>query len=212
VRVVHWAIVLLIVAQIVTGKIKGDLLGWHMRFGEALLALVIFRILWGFVGSRNARFGSFLKGPGTVIDYARRMMQRPHPHFATHNPLGGWMVIVLLLALFVQAGTGLFTNDDSFVDGPLVRLITKDRSDAISTFHRLFWWALVGLSVVHIAAALTHQFGFKENLVGAMVTGRKDLPHHVAPAEHALSSSWLAVVLLALCGAAVWWIVTRLGR
>jgi cytochrome b len=215
VRIVHWAIVALMVAQIATGLAKGALLDWHMRCGEALLALVAFRILWGFVGSRNARFASFLRGPQAVLAYARSLLKRPHPQFATHNPLGGWMVVALLLALLLQAGTGLFTNDDSFVDGPLVRLVGKDRSDAISTVHRLFWWVLVGLACVHIAAALTHQFGFRENLIGAMVTGRKSLPAaETQPdhAAHAVSSSLRAVVLLGLCAIAVWWVVTRLGR
>ena len=210
VRVVHWCIVLLVVALITTGLVGNDALVWHMRFGGTLLALVVFRVIWGFVGSGNARFASFVRGPGAVVAYVRSLLRPPHAIHATHNPIGGWMVVALLLAMLFQAGTGLFTNDDILNDGPLVKLISKDLSDTISSLHRRGWWAVAGLAAAHIAAVFAYLLLLRDNLVRPMVDGRKHLPPSVADPKAAMASSARAIVLLAACGTAVWWIFNRL--
>jgi cytochrome b len=210
VRFVHWAIVLLLVALVVTGKLGDDWLAWHMRFGQAMLALVLFRLAWGFVGSRNARFRSFLHGPSAVARYAGSLVRRAHEIHVSHNPLGGWMVVVLLAALLVQASAGLFTNDDILWEGPLAKRVTKETTDAISSFHRRFWWVIVALSAVHIAAVLSYLALLKENLTHAMLTGRKLLPEGVGDAQHAAASSGKALVLLIACAAIVWFVANRL--
>ena len=209
VRVVHWAIVVLVIVLISTGLIGNDVLVWHMRAGGTLLALVLFRIVWGFVGSANARFTSFVRGPGSVVSYLRSILQPPHEIHATHNPIGGWMVIALLLAMLFQAGTGLFTNDDILNDGPLVKLITKDLSDSISSLHRRGWWVVAGLAVVHTLAVLAYYFVLKDNLVSAMVSGEKTLPVRVADSAAAAASTGKALALLLMCGVLVWWMFNR---
>jgi cytochrome b len=211
VRVVHWAIVVFVAALLATGLLGGDaILAWHMRAGEALLALVLFRVLWGFFGSRNARFASFVRGPAAVLAYAKSVLHPPRETHATHNPPGGWMVVALLLALLAQACTGLFTNDDVLTDGPLVRWITKDLSDAISTLHRRGWWLVAALAALHIAVVVTYVVALKDNLVRPMVSGVKRLPRAAADPAGAAASSGRAVALLALCAVAVWWTVSRL--
>lgn len=211
VRVVHWAIVVLLVALIVTGKLGADWLEWHMRFGQAMLALVVFRVIWGFLGSRNARFAAFLRPAGRVAGYARSIVRGTKEVHVTHNPLGGWMVVVLLAALLAQATAGLFTNDDILWEGPLASRVAEDTSDAISSFHRQFWWVIVGLSVVHIGAVVTYLVVWRDNLISAMLTGRKALPPGVADPAHARASLAGAIVLLAACGVAIWYVVNRLG-
>lgn len=209
VRAFHWSIVALVAGLLVTGLYGGNLLAWHMRFGQAVLALVAFRVIWGFIGSRNARFGTFVAGPANVLRYARLFFRHPHPAHASHNPLGGWMVLFLLLALLVQAGTGLFTNDDILWDGPMVKRVSKDASDAISSFHRRFWWVLVAATAVHVGAVLTHLLLHRENLVTPMLTGVKQLPEGVAVPEDATTSTLKALVLLALCVVAVFYPLNR---
>jgi cytochrome b len=209
VRVVHWWIVALLVALIVTGKLGADWLEWHMRIGQAMLALVVFRILWGFVGSRNARFTSFLYRPVDVARYARSAFRSYEPH-ATHNPLGGWMVVLLLGALLVQAVTGLFTNDDILWGGPLSEKVTKATSDSVSAIHRQFWWVIVVLSALHIGAVLTYLALLKENLIVPMLTGHKHLPEGVADPADASASTAKAILLLVACGLAVWYLLNRL--
>jgi cytochrome b len=205
VRIVHWAMVLLLIALLTTATIGGDAMAWHMRAGEAMLALVLFRVVWGIAGSRYARFVSFVRGPRAVIAYARSMVRPPHEFHVGHNPLGGWMVIALLLALLFQTGTGLFTNDDVLTEGPLVRLITKDLSDTISSFHRRNAWIVVALATAHIGAVLFYLFALKENLIKPMLHGSKTLSAKYAIADS--GGGVKAVVLFAACAVAVWWVV-----
>lgn len=210
VRAVHWIMVVLVAVSLTTGLIGNEMLVWHMRSGETLLALLLFRIVWGFIGSPNARFASFVRGPAAVFAYCRSLVRPPHQVHATHNPIGGWMVIALLLALLFQAGTGLFTNDDILNEGPLVKHIGKDLSDAISSLHRRGWWVVAGLSALHIVAVISYLMVLRDNLVYPMVHGRKTLPSLVAEPAAAAASSTRALVVLAVCGAVVWWTVNRL--
>ncbi len=210
VRVVHWLLVVLVAALLTTGLIGNEMLVWHMRAGQTLLALVLFRIVWGFVGSANARFASFLRGPRAVLDYARSLIRPPHHPHATHNPLGGWMVVALLLVLLAQATTGLFTNDDILYEGPLVKWVDKDLSDSIGSWHRRMWWVVVALASMHIFAVIGYLMHLGEDLVYPMVSGEKVLPKHLHRPQHAEASTARALVLLALCALVVWWTGNRL--
>lgn len=209
VRIVHWAMVALLIALVVTVKIGGAAMDWHIRAGEMMLTLVLFRILWGFLGSREARFSSFVRGPGTVLGYTRSLLRPRHAEFVGHNPLGGWMVVALLLALLVQASLGLFANDDIATEGPLVRFISKDLSDAISSLHRRNAWLVIALAAVHIVATLFYLIQFKENLILPMIDGVKRVPVALSAGTHRTASPARALALFALCAAAVWLLVTR---
>lgn len=208
-RLVHWAMVVLLLALVATAEMGGDAIGWHMRAGETMLTLVLFRVLWGFVGSPQARFSSFIRGPRAVIAYTRSLRRPPHARFIGHNPLGGWMVLLLLVALLVQASTGLFSNDDIASEGPLARFISKDLSDAISSFHSWNAWFVVALAGVHVAATLFYLLGFKENLIRPMIDGIKHVPAASADDSDGKVTWPRAVALFALCALAVWLLVTR---
>jgi cytochrome b len=203
--------VLLFVLLVISGLRGGDALQWHMRFGQALLALVLFRVLWGFVGSRNARFRAFVRGPRAAARYVRSRVRRTPEIHATHNPIGGWMVIALLVAMLVQIGAGLFTNDDILWDGPLAKHVSKETSDALASFHRRFAWVVVTLAALHVLAVVAYLTVFRENLVKAMVDGVKSLPADLADPSAASASSVRAMVLLAACGIAVWFVLHRLA-
>ena len=202
-RLFHWALVLLVVTLGATGLVKDDALRWHMRAGQALIALLLFRVAWGFAGSRHARFVSFVRGPAAVLRYARSLVVPPHEVHATHNPLGGWMVIAMLAALAVQATTGLFTNDDVLWEGPLAARVARDVSDAMSSIHRRGWWVVVALVVAHVAAVAVYRWVFKEDLVRPMIDGVKPLPPGAADPADAAASGTRAAVVLALCALAV---------
>jgi cytochrome b len=209
VRIVHWLMVLLLVVLLATGWLGNDWLVWHMRAGFSMLTLVLFRILWGFAGSHNARFASFVRGPRAVRQYARSLARRAHDVHATHNPLGAWMVIALLVALLVQCSLGLFTNDDVLYEGPLVKHITKDLSDTLSSLHRRWWWVVVVLVTLHIGAVATYYTVLRDDLVRPMFTGMKRLPRALADPSRARASTALAAAMFTLCAAVVWWLVTK---
>jgi cytochrome b len=210
VRLFHWSIVALVAAAIITAYLGGDAKEWHMRAGYGVLAMVLFRVAWGFAGTRHARFASFLHGPRTAIRYARSFVTRAPPVSIGHNPLGGWSVIALLAALLVQAGTGLFANDDLLMEGPLVKFISDALSDRITTFHHLNVWAIGILVGVHIAAVVSHWVVAKENLVRPMLTGRKRLHRSLEPEGLDKVPHVRALALLAASAFTVWWIVARL--
>jgi cytochrome b len=210
VRFVHWAMVALLVGLVTTGKLGGDLLVWHMRMGYALITLIVFRVIWGFAGSRNARFSAFLYPPSRVIGYARSMRSKHEVH-ATHNPAGGWMVVALLIAMLVQTTTGLFTNDDILWGGPLSEKVSKETSDAFSSVHRRWWWVVAALSALHVGAVLAYLVMLKDNLIAPMFTGYKILPRDAANPADAAASMVRAIALLALCGVAIWYAFARNG-
>lgn len=203
VRLFHWILVLLIAFSWLSSEM--DWMTWHMYSGYALLALILFRILWGFVGSTHARFSDFIYGPRALIGYIKTLPSRTAAKFAGHNPLGGISVVLILLCVLTQAGTGLFANDDIINEGPLVKHVSKELSDWLTTIHKYNFNVMLALIGVHIAAVLYYLIWKSENLIKAMFTGRKQLPAGMAAAT--MRSTGRAVVLLAVCAAGVWFLV-----
>ena len=210
VRLFHWLLVLLVAFMIFSGKVKGDWMVWHMRAGYAILALVLFRVLWGFAGSSSARFSGFLAGPSAAIGFVKKLLTRAPAPYASHNPLGGWMVVALLLGLLFQVGTGLFANDDILIEGPLFSLVSKATSDQLTSWHYWNVNLLLLLVALHVIAVGYHAVVMKENLIGAMFTGVKNMPADAAGSMAArLASPWLALVLFAVAALAVYLVVKR---
>ncbi|MEO7253196.1 MAG: cytochrome b/b6 domain-containing protein, partial [Casimicrobium sp.] len=178
---------------------------WHMRSGYAILALVLFRLIWGFVGGEYARFTSFLTGPMRSLNFAKGLLGKGHQPVIGHNPVGGWMVVVLLVLLATQAVLGLFSNDEIATTGPLARYVSDETSITLMSRHRNIGDLLLILVGVHIAAVLFHVFVKKEGIVRAMFTGRKDLPSALASeARAARKASYpLGFIVLSIAIAAV---------
>lgn len=203
VRLFHWTLVLLIAFSWLAAEM--DWMTWHMYSGYAVLTLVLFRIVWGFVGSTHARFSNFIYGPRALIGYVRTLPSRTAAKFAGHNPLGGISVVLILLCLLAQAGTGLFANDDIINEGPLFKHVSKELSDWLTTIHKYNFNLLLALIAVHIGAVLYYLIWKSENLIKPMFTGLKHLPAGTVAAP--MRGLGLAVVLLAICAAGVWVLV-----
>src|SRR4029079_16675693 len=118
VRLFHWLLVLLVAISLTRGYIGGTALPWHMRSGYCILALVLFRIVWGLMGSQTARFSDFIRGPSHVIGYARSLVKGASMFHAGHNPLGGLMVVLMLLLLLLPATTRFVVDDDGAPPAP----------------------------------------------------------------------------------------------
>jgi cytochrome b len=211
VRLVHWSLVLLVAFQIYSGNVGGNLMRWHMLAGYAILAVVLFRLAWGVAGSTTARFSQFLAGPRAALGFARRLWSRAPTSFAGHNPVGGWMVLALLALLAVQAGSGLFANDDISTEGPLAVLVSKATSDRMTAIHHVTQKLLLALISLHVLAVLYHWRVLKENLIRAMFTGVKRLPAELAQEMSAVrfASSWRALGLLVAAAVLVWLLVSK---
>jgi cytochrome b len=204
VRLVHWVLALLVVVSIATGFIGGGAMEWHVRSGFAVLALTLFRVLWGFAGGLHARFASFVRAPRTVVAYTRSLVRPPREVHAGHNPLGGWFVVTILAALLAQAGAGLFADDDIATAGPLAKFVSDAVSDRFTWLHARGAWVLVALVTLHVGAALVYLVAFRENLIRPMFTGVKQLPRRLAGAATGRVASLRALVLLAICALAAW--------
>ncbi len=205
VRIFHWALVLLVISQIVTASIGGNAMQFHAFGGYAILALVLFRVLWGFLGGTHARFRDFVRSPGAVVRYATSMPRGLHAAYRGHNPLGGWSVLAMLGSLLLQATTGLFANDDVMMEGPLVKHVSGHASAIATAIHDANAAVLLTLVAVHIAAVLFYLLAKKENLIAPMITGRKQ---SVTPDESArYGKLWLAAVLLGCSAAAVYFVI-----
>lgn len=202
-RLFHWTLAALVVCSVVTIKLGGNWMEWHFRSGYAILTLLLFRLLWGFAGSRYARFASFVRGPRAIADYLRGKRS----HVAGHNPLGALSVLALLAVLLTQASTGLFSNDGSYTEGPLAKLISGSLSNLLTSIHKAGEFALYGLVGLHVAAIVYYALARREQLLPAMVTG--DRAVDAPPARDDLALRLRALVLLALCAGAVAWLVTR---
>ena len=176
-RLFHWLLLALVLALVVTAKIGDDWMIWHQRCGQAVLILLVFRIVWGFIGSRHSRFTDFVRGPVAVLSAASDLF-RPAVSGAKsrgHNPLGGYSVLLMLAALLTQAVTGLFSNDDATFEGPLANRVSKDLSDWFTHIHGINEVVIYILVGVHVAAIAFYWLVRKDNLVGPMITGHK--PH-----------------------------------
>jgi cytochrome b len=202
-RLFHWTLAALILFSLVSVKLGSAWLEWHMRAGYAILALLLFRILWGFAGSRYALFATFVRGPSIVIGYLRGRVR----HAGGHNPLGGLSVLAMLAVLLVQASTGLFSNDGNFTEGPLAKLLDAETVDLVSSIHRYGEWVVYGLVGLHVVAVVYYTAFRFEPLVAAMVNGdRRDLA--APPAQDDGATRLRALVLAALCALLVTYIVT----
>ncbi len=201
VRLFHWALVAALIGAFVTNKLGVRFFTYHVWCGYAVIALVAFRILWGFFGTRHARFVNFVKGPIGVLRYLSASARGLRTRHAGHNPLGALMVLALLLALGVQAGLGLFANDEIFNVGPLYGLVDKTLSLQLTSLHRkVFYWIAAAIAV-HIAAVFVHVIVRREGLVRAMITGRKS-GHLVAP-EEAVQTSRIGLALALFLGVCI---------
>ncbi|HHV49622.1 cytochrome b/b6 domain-containing protein [Azonexus hydrophilus] len=195
-RLFHWLLVLAIVALVVTGKAGGSWMEWHGRLGLLVLGLLVFRLLWGVMGSTYARFAGFFPTPAKVAAYLRGQWHAPG-----HNPLGACSVLALLAVPLFQALTGLVANDDIAFVGPLYDLVGRDLSNLATRWHLLAVNVLLALVALHVAAILFYAHIKKDNLVKPMVLGWKDSAH----GESARGGGWIAfVVALALAVLAVY--------
>lgn len=209
-RLFHWLLVACVIGLVVTANIGGDWMNWHLRLGYAVLTLLLFRLVWGFIGGHWSRFASFVYAPSTLVAHLRGQ-GRPE-HQVGHSPLGALSVFALLLILLLQVGTGLVSDDEIAFFGPLARLVSSDTASAATAYHTSLGKLLVlAWVVLHVLAILYYKLAKKQGLVRAMVVGDKSL-HAPAPGTRDTAGTRLmALVVLVLCGAAVTWLV-RLGQ
>lgn len=206
-RLFHWLLVVLLPADYVAARLgRMDL---HLQLGYAILALVLFRLVWGFVGSDTARFGRFLVSPLAGLRHLAAIRAREPDTQIGHNAAGGWMVLLLLLLLGIQLVSGLGANDGlGVVEGPLAKHISGHASDLLTVIHGYAVNVIIAAIVLHLLAIGLYAALKGQNLVRPMITGKKRLP--AATRAPRLASPWLALAVLALAVVATLLVATRL--
>ncbi|HST01221.1 MAG TPA: cytochrome b/b6 domain-containing protein [Usitatibacter sp.] len=200
-RVFHWTLALLVTFSFVTGKVGESWMDWHMRSGYAIVSLLLFRIAWGIVGSREARFASFVRGPAAARAYLQELRAGRREVVEGHNPLGAWSVVAMLALLALQVATGLFSNDESSHEGPLATKVSNATVDRMSSIHGWNQYAVLAIVVLHVAAVAVYQWRLRMDVIGPMVHG---------PAR--ARDNILAAVLVSLSACATYWLVVVYPR
>lgn len=206
-RLFHWLLLPCVVGLVITGNVGGNAMVWHGRLGYAVLTLLLFRVVWGFVGGRWSRFSSFVYAPSSVLAYLRGQ-GRPE-HSVGHNPLGAFSVFALLAVLFLQVGSGLFSDDEIAFTGPLAGLVSGDWISELTRYHKnVGKLLLIALVVLHLAAIAFYRLVRKQNLVRPMIDGDKAVAASLPSSADTAGRRWFALIVLLLCAVAVYGIVS----
>ncbi|MCF1503780.1 cytochrome b/b6 domain-containing protein [Afifella sp. H1R] len=174
VRIFHWALVVAFAAAWGLGKFGPDEMTLHFYAGYTVAALVVIRIVWGFVGSANARFVNFVKGPRRILHYARHFASREPSNCPGHNPLGALFIVGVLIVLAMQIGTGLLADPEDYINaGPLAKYVSIETARQALSWHEPLSTLLLIMVGVHIASIVFYKLYKHEDLITPMFTGRK---------------------------------------
>ena len=215
IRLFHWLLVLCILGSFISVNIGGNAIQWHAYFGYSILCLLIFRIIWGFIGSTHARFASFLPTKKGILDY----LSGSAPRVLGHNPVGALSVFALIFVLCVQVTTGLFVDDEIAFQGPLAKYVSSSVGSFLSEIHEGNQVVIYALITIHIAAIWFYKKFKGENLVQPMISGDKEIdPSEEAkylPADLGRASKdgglqrGLALVILSVIAVVVGYFITK---
>lgn len=202
-RIFHWLVVALI--PLMWWTAEEEMMDLHILLGQIMLFLILFRLLWGLIGSSTARFARFVRGPGAIFAYLRGRL----PPAIGHNPIGALSVMAMLTLLAVQVGLGLFaSDDDGLYSGPLAHLVSLDASETLAERHEQMFDVLLVLIGLHVAAILFYLVVRRKNLVAPMLTGAGPAEANEAAMEPA--PAWRLLLAVGAAAGLTWWIAAGL--
>ncbi|GAC12932.1 cytochrome b/b6 domain-containing protein [Aliiglaciecola lipolytica] len=172
-RLFHWLLVIALLSQWITSELGSEYMDWHFYIGYFTLGLIIFRLIWGFVGPEYARFSQFIYSPKIIWQYLILFVKGKNPKYTGHNPLGGLIVPAVILLVGAQAITGLFASDDVLSSGPYMSAVSSETQGMLDGLHHQIFNLILAIAGIHIVAILWYQFGRKIPLIGAMFSGKK---------------------------------------
>jgi cytochrome b len=211
-RIFHWLLAFCVISSIISGEVGGNAIIWHFRLGYCVIALLIFRVVWGFVGGHWSRFKQFFYSPLTILRYLRG--QSKPEHEVGHNPLGSLSVWGLFFILGAQVATGLMSDDEIASQGPLVQFISGATSSLATSYHKHWGKVIIILLIaLHIAAILFYLFKKKENLIRPMLRGDKDVQVDIdlLPSQDEAAQRITALIIFTAIAVTVAYAVQRLG-
>ncbi len=211
-RIFHWSFALTVLGAWYTSEQEGELIDLHIQLGYVALGLLIFRLLWGVIGPKHARFLSFIPSPKSLMQYLKISKKTVNTSdkqqsSAGHNPLGALMVVLMIILIALQAISGLFINDDVFSSGPYYGSFSKEFEQTMSFLHHNTFDFMIAAIVLHLTAIAYYWRVKKQNLVLPMITGKKSA-HLVSEADAIPHSKiFLAIIVAISCCLFVYWLV-----
>jgi len=206
-RLFHWLLVISILVSWYTSEQEGEMIELHMQSGYFILGLIIFRLIWGFVGTKHSRFSQFYPSPSRLSAYINELKSGIKIKHAGHNPLGSLMILLMLLLIFLQATSGLFINDDIFSAGPYYGTLSAEMEKVMKFIHHNVFNLIIGAIFIHLSAILYYRFTLKTDLVTPMVTGKKSA-NDINRNDVISHSKILVAIVIALAVAAfIYWLV-----
>ena len=206
-RLFHWLLALCFAGLVITGNIGGNAMVWHFRLGYVVFSLLLFRLVWGFVGGHWSRWTNM---PLSIAHSWRYLKdQNPSADWVGHNPLGSWSVLAMVFFLSLQVGTGLFSDDEIANMGPLSSLVSSTWVSAATSWHK-HWGKLILILLVlmHLVAIAWYSWRKRQALVSAMWHGNKVLQAPAPASVDRNRTRWLALALIVLSGTAVAFVVS----
>ena len=213
-RVFHWALAASVIGLFISGNVGGNAMFWHMRIGYLVASLLLFRVVWGFVGGYWSRFAQLRLSPTVLLAYFRGRLDHTPSDDLGHSPSGSFSVVALLTVLAAQVTAGLLSDDDIATAGPLAAHASADVVSSATFYHtgpgKLFVLLLV---LAHLGAIWFYAKKKKRNLVPAMLHGdyNGDLPVDAPKSQDGLGHALFGFGVWAVCAASVWWLVTTYG-
>ena len=205
-RIFHWALALFIVGLIVAGSVGGNAMIWHFRIGLTVLALLLFRLVWGLAGGRWSRFAAFVYSPRSIINYLQGKGKPEHS--VGHTPAGAASVVALLAVLLAQVGSGLISDDEIAFAGPLSRFVSGSTVNLATNYHtNIGKWIILALVALHVAAIMFYLWR-KQNLIKPMLHGDKQLTEAIPASRDDAASRAAALLVFGVCAAFVVWIAS----
>jgi cytochrome b len=206
-RIFHWLLVISIFGSWYTSNQDNGLIDYHLTLGYFTLGLVVFRLVWGFVGTTHSRFSQFIPSLGRLIAYAKSFRSPSSPSHPGHNPMGSLMVVFMLTIILLQAISGLFMNDDIFTSGPYYGTLDENMESIAVFIHRNGFNVIIGAVVLHIAAIIFYQVFKGQSLVPPMLTGKKSSDDVTKKDSISHSKIGLAILITLLVAAFIYWLV-----
>jgi len=205
-RIFHWLFAFTVIASWYTSDQDNDLIELHMQLGYFALGLLVFRVLWGFVGTKHSLFTSFIPTPKRLVLYIKNLSNNRIESSVGHNPLGSLMVILMILLISLQAISGLFINDDVFSSGPYYESVSKDIEKIMVFLHHNVFDFMIAAIILHLVAIGYYVRIKKQSLILPMITGKKaEKINNTLEIKH--SKLWTALLVVIVAAIFVYWLV-----
>lgn len=206
-RIFHWLFACTVFASWYTSDQDNDLIDVHMKLGYFALGLLVFRIMWGFVGTKHSRFSSFFPTPSRLRLYITDLRNNQVRNTTGHNPLGSLMVFLMILLISLQAISGLFINDDVFSSGPYYDSVSKEIEKVMFFLHHNVFDVMIAAIGMHLLAIAYYVRVKKQSLILPMITGKKSAKFVNVTDIIKHSKVLLAVILVIAVAVFIYWLV-----